>query len=313
MKIHKSHIGFGAVALAAAFLAMFNLSSSEPDFVPPPMVVKNGDPLPFVRSMEGSKPDGDLKAVNDELVVDAELGHMFDYYLNALGEKSLAAIEVEAERELGRKLSPGAAAQAKQLMKRYLDYKRALAEVDKNPAIKGTTADAVRGRLLAMQKVRAQFFSAKENAGLFGFSDAYDMDAVARIEVFEDKKLSDAEKAQKYAAIDAARSPAVREAQDAPMQLARMEEAVKKIRASGGSEQDVYQLRARTISADTAAGLAALDQEEAAWKSKFAAYKAERDKLSALPEANRLAALQQFRQSNFTLEDHRRLAMEEGN
>ncbi len=313
MKIQKLHVGFGAAGLAAVFLTMFHFSSSEPEFVPPPVVVKQGEPIPFAPSMVGTKPDGDLKVVNDELVVDAELGHLFDYYLNALGEKSLAAIEVEAERELSRKLSPAAAAQAKRLMGRYLDYRRALAEVDKIPAIQGTTADAVRGRLLAMQKVRAKFFNAKESEGLFGFSDAYDRDAVARLEIADDKTLSEAEKAKRFAAVDAARPPAVREAQDAPLQLARMEQDAQKIRAAGGSEQDVYQMRAKTFSADAAAGLAALDQEEAQWKTKYAAYKAERAKLQALPEANRLAALQQFQQSNFNLEDNRRLAMEEGN
>ena len=316
MKIQKYHVGFGAAGMAAVFLTIMYFSPKEPELVQPqPTAVasKPGEPAPFVPSMVGTKPDGDLKEANNELIVDAELGHMFDYYLNALGEKNLAAIEVEAERELRRKLSPAAAEQARRLMGRYLDYKRALAEVDKNPAIKGTTAEAVRGRLLAMQKVRAKFFSPKENEGLFGFSDAYDRDAVARLEIADDKTLSEAEKAKRYAAVDAARPPAVREAQDAPLQLVRMEQEAQRIRAAGGSEQDVYQMRAKAVSADVAAGLAELDQQEAQWKAKYAAYKAEQGKLQALPEANRLAALQQFKQSNFNMEDHRRLAMEEGN
>ena len=313
MKILKSHIGFGAVALAAAFLTMYNLSSDAPEVVEPAQVVaKKSEPFSFVRSMEGSEPDGDLKTVNDVLVVDAELGHLFDYYLNALGEKTLPQIEVELERELNRKLSPAAAAQAKLLLGRYLNYKRALVDVGKDPSIKGTTANVVRARLLAMQKVRAQFFSAKENAGLFGFSDAYDLDAVARLEIAEDKTLSEAEKAKRLAAVDAARPPAVREAQEAPLLVVKMEAEAKKIRDAGGSEQDVYQMRAKTVSADVAADLAALDQQEAAWKTKFAAYKAENQRLLGLPEANRQAALQQFKQANFNQEDLRRLAMEEG-
>jgi lipase chaperone LimK len=313
MKIQKIHVVFGAAGLAAVFLTAFAMSPSPAPVAAQPVLANKAEPVPFAPSMAGTKPDGELKTVNDELVVDAELGHLFDYYLNALGEKNLAAIEVEAERELRRKLSPAAAAQAKRLMGRYMDYRRALAEVDKIPAIQGTTADAVRGRLLAMQKVRGKFFNAKESEGLFGFSDAYDRDAVARLEIADDKTLSEAEKAKRYAAVDAARPPAVREAQDAPLQLARMEQEAKRIRDAGGSEQDVYQMRAKTVSADAAAGLAALDQEETAWKAKYAAYKAERAKLQALPEANRIAALQQFQQSNFNREDHRRLAMEEGN
>ncbi len=313
MKIQKLPIAFGVAGLAAVFLTMGYLSPNAAEMVAPaPVLAKPVESVPFAPSMAGTQPDGNLKVVNDELVVDAELGYLFDYYLNALGERSLASIEVELERELQRKLSPAAAAQARRLMGRYLDYKRALAEVDKIPAIQGTTAEAVRGRLTAMQKVRTKFFSAKENAGLFGFSDAYDRDALARLEIADDKTLSEAEKAKRYAAVDAARPAAVREAQEAPLKVVRLEQEAKKIRDAGGSEQDVYQMRAKAVSADVAAGLAALDQEEAAWKAKYAAYKAEQNKLQALPEANRLAALQQFRQSNFNQEDQRRLAMEEG-
>ncbi|MFD2270070.1 hypothetical protein ACFS07_00330 [Undibacterium arcticum] len=45
--------------------------------------------FPFVRSMDGTRPDGDLRlAAGDALVVDARLRRMFDYYLSAVGEKA---------------------------------------------------------------------------------------------------------------------------------------------------------------------------------------------------------------------------------
>lgn len=43
--------------------------------------------------MEGTRPDGNVTvAAGDALVIDVELGHLFDYYLAGLGEKPLAAI-----------------------------------------------------------------------------------------------------------------------------------------------------------------------------------------------------------------------------
>ncbi|UUZ46576.1 hypothetical protein LP420_21845 [Massilia sp. B-10] len=62
-----------------------------PPAAPPPEAVDapKADPFAFVRSMEGTRPDGDVRADPDgELVVDAELGHLFDYYLVGLGEKT---------------------------------------------------------------------------------------------------------------------------------------------------------------------------------------------------------------------------------
>ncbi len=295
--------------LVASFcVVMIMLPSTKENTVPKVAAAPNL--FPFVHSMEGTKPDGDIKvAGGDELVVDAELGRMFDYYLSAMGEKSLAAIQVETERELDRKLKPAAAAQAKRLLGRYLEYKRDLVEVEKNPQIAGGTAAAVKGRLLAMQKVRAKYFSAKESEGLFGFNDAYDLDAVARIEITDNKALTEAQKKEKLAAVDAAMSPALREEREAPLRLVRLEEAAQKIRAQGGTEQDVYRMRASAISPEAAGRLAEVDQEEAAWKARIAAYLAERSKLMSnhQSEAERTSAIQRLRQARFSADEQRRL------
>lgn len=273
---------------------------------------KDANLFSFVRSLEGTRSDGDLKvAADDNLVVDAELGRMFDYYLSALGEKSLDAIRVEAERELDRKLKPNAAKQAKRLLAQYLDYKRALIDVEKDQKLTGTTAAIVKSRLLAMQKVRAQFFTPQEAQALFGFNDAYDMDAVARMEVADDKNLTDAQRKEKLAAIDAAMSPQLREEREAPLRIVKAEEEVKTMRARGASEQDIYQFRATTFSPDAAARLAEVDKEEAQWKERISNYLNERNKIDSdmaqQPENLRLAALQQLRLARFNSEEQSRL------
>jgi lipase chaperone LimK len=310
MKIKKSRFWFGAAALAAAFIVAFAVRPDSPEDVAPKVVASSPNPFPFVRSMDGTKPDGDIKTnPEDKLIVDAELGRMFDYYLSALGEKSLSAIQVEAERELSSRLKPAAAAEAKRLLTNYLNYKRALVEAEKNPQIAGGTAAAVRGRLKAMQKVREKFFTAKESEGLFGFNDTYDTDAVARIEIAEDKTLTEDQKKEKLAAVDAAMSPKLREEHDAPLRLVKLEEEAEKIRAKGGTEQDVYQMRAKTISPEAASRLAIVDQEEAAWKARITTYLAQRAAIlsSNRSEAERAAAIQQLRQANFNENDQGRL------
>ncbi|MBI3231127.1 MAG: lipase chaperone [Burkholderiales bacterium] len=283
---------------------------------PAPVAAPSANPeqnlFPFVRSLEGTRSDGDLKvATDDSLIVDAELGRMFDYYLSAIGEKSLDAIRAEAERELDRKLKPNAAKQAKRLLGQYLDYKRALVDIEKDQKLAGSTAAIVRARLAAMQKVRAQFFTPQEAQGLFGFSDAYDMDAVARLEVADDKTLNDTQKKEKLAAIDAAMSPQLREEREAPLRIVKAEETVKAMRAQGATEQDVYRYRASTFSPEAAARLAEVDKEEAEWKARIAQYLGERKKIQAemaqQPEATREAALQQLRLARFSAEEQSRL------
>jgi len=292
-------MGAGAVAAGLLYAAW---PSAQQVAVTP--AAPASDPYAFVRSMEGTKPDGDIKQSSDgQLVVDAELGHLFDYYLAGMGEKDLAAIRAEIERELDRRLKPGPAAQAKRLLASYLDYKRALVDLELQMEQGADLATAARARLNATQKLRQRFFSSSEINGLFGFSDAYDNDALARLEISQDPKLSVAERAGKLAALDRKLSPAMREEREAPVRVIRTEEAVTKLRAQGASDDEVYRLRAAAFSPEGASRLAELDREEAAWKGRIQAYLAERSNVPAGAEA----LLQQLRNKHFNADEQRRL------
>ena len=294
----------GAGALGAAVLYALLARPDAPP-APVPAATPSSDPFAFVRSMEGTRPDGDIKqSAEGQLVVDAELGHLFDYYLAGLGEKDLNAIRAEIERELDRRLKPLAAGQAKQLLARYLDYKRAL--VGAEQALKDGPADMAgmaRARMAARQKLRSQFFSASESAGLFGFSDAYDLDALTRLEISLDPKLDNAQRAARLSALDAGLSPQLREEREAPARIIKTEETVAQMRARGATDDEVYRLRAAAFSPEGANRLAELDREEAAWKARIQAYLAERAAL----QAQEGPAAQQLRDKHFSADEQRRL------
>ena len=301
MAAQSTKMKLGAGALAAGLLyASFGQRALETA----PAAPAAADPFAFVRSMEGTKPDGDVKLDADgQLVVDAELGHLFDYYLAGLGEKDLGAIRSEIERELERRFKPGPAAQAKRLLASYLAYKGALVGVEQGLKQTGDLAKSARARLTATQALRRNYFSAGEIAGLFGFSDAYDLDALARIEVSQDPRLTPAQRAGKLAVLEQKLSPAMREARDAPTRVVRMEESVQKMRAQGASDDDVYRVRAAAFSTEAASRLADLDRDEAAWKIRIKLYLAERRALPAGAEG----ALQQLRNKYFSVDEQRRL------
>lgn len=294
----------GVGVLLATGLLYATLSRPEVDSAPV-AVRQEADPFAFVRSMEGTVPDGAVKqsADGEQLVVDAELGHLFDYYLAGLGEKDLAAIRSEIERELDRRLKPGPAAQAKRLLASYLDYKRALIGLEQQLPQGGDMAKSARERLAATQMLRARFFTPAEITGLFGFSDAYDLDALARIDIGLDPKLTDVQKTEKLAALDQKLSPAMREEREAPSRVIRVEESVQKMRAEGASDDDVYRVRAAAFSPEGASRLAQLDREEADWKQRMAAYQAARASLQPGAEALH----QQLRSKYFSEEEQRRL------
>lgn len=274
----------------------------------------------FVHSMRGTVPDGDLrKAVAggsqtgpSEKLPYAELKRMFEYYLSAVGEKNVDAIKVEIASELERRLPPSQVAPAKRLLNLYWQFKIGLAELEKKPNLAGPSVQAVRGRFLAMQDLRSQFFSAEESRGMFGFEDDYDMDAVARLEISEDPALNEAQKNERLAALDAGMSPQLREERDAPRVVLKTEELAQSMRAKGASDDDVYRMRAQALNPEAAARLADVDREEADWKNRIASYLSERSKLlqaqADAPPAEREAALAQLQQSRFNPDERPRLA-----
>lgn len=222
----------------------------------------------FVRSMDGTQPDGDLRSDGDALVVDSGLRLLFEYFMAAVGEASLDQIRAEIEREIDRRLKPGPAAEAKRLLGCYFDYKRALVDVEKRIQAQGNSLEDMRARVEAMRQTRARFFSPKEVRGLFGDEDAFNADALARLEILQDQTLSDAQKQQKLAALEAALVPEVREAKEAPLQILKLEAAVSKMREQGASDDEVYRIRAATLSPEAADRLAQLDRERANVTSK---------------------------------------------
>jgi lipase chaperone LimK len=254
--------------------------------------------------MEGTVPDGDIRQTEaGQLQVDAELGHLFDYYLAGLGERDLEAIRQQIERELERRLEPEAAAQAKRLLARYLDYKRALVGLEAGLQSNAGLLEAARARLQAQQQLRLGYFSAGEIAGLFGMSDAYDSDALARIEISQDPALTQQQRSDKLATLDQKLSPAMREERDAPTRVVRTEQSVQQLRAQGAGDDEVYRLRAAAFSPEAANRLAALDLEEAAWKTRIKVYLEQRALLAGQTEA----VLGQLRDQHFSGAEQRRL------
>ncbi|MBR7791628.1 lipase chaperone [Undibacterium sp. FT147W] len=276
----------------------------------------------FVRSMEGTSVDGQATQADDgNLVVNAELRLMFDYYLAATGEKSIPDIKREIENVLDQKLKPHAAAQAKELLTRYLGYKQALLDLEKNSGASATSHTnnmsndmiaAMQKRWQSMQKLRLQFFSAKDNQALFGFDDAYDMDALARLEISQNPAYSDQQKQEKLQALDATMSQELREAKSAPYQIIRLEEQAQQLRSSGASEDDIYRMRAAAVSPEAANRLADLDREEAKWKTRIASYLEQRRQLLSRDDnkntTEKNTALQQLRDRYFNIQEQNRLA-----
>lgn len=312
---------YAVLAVAAGVGAGVLLWPSPPAASAVPAAAPNY--FAFVPSMLGTRPDGAARVdASNLLIVNAELAYLFDYYLAGLGERPLEAIRAEILRELARRLPPAANAEAQRLLDAYLAYKRALADVEHglqqapaSPAAVTASADAndatrraaqrARQRLTAMQQLRHNYFSEQEIAGLFSASDAYDLDAIARLELAAENTLSADQRQRQLSALDARLPVEARAERDAPAAVIRLEDTVAKARAQGADDNDIYRLRAATLSSSAADRLAEVDREQADWQRRISTYQTQRQQL--LQSASSQAALQQLRDAGFTPAEQKRL------
>ena len=304
-------ITWAAGAVAAAALVVIGLQGLP---APAPHAA---DPAPAAgarpqaaTSLAGTTPDGAASAAADQsLVLDPALIRLFDYWLTTVGERPLAAIRSDVERDLDTRLAPRAARQAKDLFGRYLEFKTALKD-QRPPKPAARSVDTLRAGLRTMLALRATYFTDAESQALFGPQDAEAQAALARMAIEQDPSIDEAQRRERLAAWDARLPADARAQREAPLLVTHLEDAAQKIRAQGGSEDDVYRMRAAATSQEAANRLADLDRDEAAWKARIASYQAQRGTALAAPgsDADRAAAMSELRNRLFTPEEQRRLA-----
>lgn len=300
-----------AVALVA--IGLVGLPASAPAAASAPAPAAHDAPL-ATTSLAGTTPDGAASATaGDALVLDPALIRLFDYWLTTVGERPLATIRAQVEHDLDGRLGPRAAQQAKDVFARYLQFKEALkTQRPAKPAGRGV--DILREGLRMMQALRATCFTDAESQALFGPQDVEASAALARMAIEQDPSLDATQRQQRLAALDAQLPASVRAEREAPLAVVHLEEAAQRIRASGGSEDDVYRMRAAATSPEAANRLADVDREEAAWKARVATYQAQRNALLSSPggEAEHATAMGELRDRLFTPQEQRRLAAYEG-
>jgi lipase chaperone LimK len=318
MRLRPAHAGLGLITLAVvAGLVWWQRDDAEQPLTAassaPP-----GRPAPFARSLQDTLPDGDLQALQTSggaaggsSLAYGELRRLFDYYLSTVGEQSVEAITAHINGELQRRLPPPQAQKAQRLLGLYIAFKRELLDLETKPELAGNAVAAIRRRMLAVQDLRGRYFSADEVEGMFGFEDAYDLDAVARLEISQDPTFSAQHKQQRLAALDAAMPETLRKERDASNVVVRIEQQAQALRAQGASEDDIYRMRARELDPQAAARLADVDREEAAWKGRIARYLDERARVlkaqANASESERQASVAQLRQSLFSEAERPRL------
>jgi|GEM_PF-1314366 len=264
------------------------------------------DPGPLPRALAGARPDIQLRTdANGNLIIDPQIKILFEFFLAGIADEPLETVLARIQHALAEQLHGAALAQARDLLRRYVDYKIAIADLEAEtpPGTVGgnLTVTALSERLQRLQDLRSSHFNREENQAFFELDQVQDDYMLRHLAITQNGSLSEQERQQALRELDQQLPAPVREVRERVTRHGELYATTESMRNAGASEEEIYRVRAQAFGREGAENLAKLDQERAAWQQRLNDYIRERDTInqSGLSPEDRATALGELIESRF--------------
>ncbi|AWV03544.1 lipase secretion chaperone [Burkholderia sp. JP2-270] len=226
----------------------------------------------------------------------------FDYCLTAQSDLSAVALDALVVREIAAQLDATAAqADALDVWRRYRAYLDALAKLRDAGAVDKSDLGALQLALDQRASIAYRtlgdwsqpFFGAEQ------WRQRYDL---ARLKVAQDRTLTDAQKAERLAALEQQMPADERAAQQRVDRQRAAIDQIAQLQKSGATPDAMRAQLTQTLGPEAAARVAQMQQDDASWQSRYADYAAQRAQIESagLSPKNRDAQIAALQQRVFT-------------
>ncbi|NMT62465.1 lipase [Marinobacter orientalis] len=226
-----------------------------------------------------SLPDGWARTDSGgSLVATPQLRQLFEYYLAALGEETLAQLVARIEQALGRLAEP-ARSEALAILGDYLDYKLALGDLEASHGNSATLdADEMQRKMAEIRALRRNWMDAQTADAFFATDEALDRFQIEQLRIRTASSLSGEERKQALARAEQALPAPVRQARQDTRKFVDYQRA----RAEFADDpESLHAWREERFGDEAARQLEQVEAGQRAWDNKWQAYSNE---LSALEE-----------------------------
>lgn len=265
------------------------------------------------QSLAGTEASCALEAdAAGHLQITIELRHCFDYFLAAVGEESTDNLIARIRAQLRNRLREPALGEAEGVLAGYLAYLRGVADIEQRlvaPEPGRMDLERIRQQREQVLALRAQHLAPEVITAFFGDDDAYDLYALARLEVMQNKALSPQDRAQQLAELEQQLPEDIKASLRTANQYLDLRTLTDDWRQRAGSADELRQIRTSLVGEEATARLEALDQENAAWDGRMSVWYAQRDavlKNTGLSPEDRERQLADLRKSRFSSDAERR-------
>jgi lipase chaperone LimK len=238
---------------------------------------------PTPKSLEGIDLNIELPLDSDgNLIVGMELRDLFELYLSAMGEEQLDDILLRTQNALAQQLKAPALEQGYDALKRFIDYKVELANLEKQPLDSNLSElENIRQQKEILAAIQQEYFSPAENDALFAAETEYDAFMLEHLTIQKNENLTATEKQQQIEALEASLPEEVRIGRENAMAPAKVYQQAQAMKAAGQTESDIYQMRAESLGEEAASALAQLDQQRNQWQQRLDVFNSEYQSISA--------------------------------
>jgi len=235
-------------------------------------------------SIKGTQIDGAYPVDSDgHLIMSDRIRHRFEYFLSTMGEFTLDEIIALIEEDIRFNLQQPAQQEALTLLKNYIDYKRALIEVEQAVGAPQSyeiqDIESMRQRLLAMQSIRREHLSDEAIHAFFGFDESYDAYMLSRLEIINNNQLTEKEKQQQIESLQNSLPQEVRELHKDTQHISRVYQETEELRAQGASDDEIFQHNSQEFGQEAAIRLQQVEQTRAQFTRKVDAYLQQRQRI----------------------------------
>lgn len=262
-------------------------------------------------SLDGSSPPALPTDGHGHLARTRAVRDFFDYFLTTQNEISTATLDALVRRQIAAQLDGTPAAdEAVTVWQRYNAYLTALAQLPENSATQSQSQSQSGAKLdfdalqlsLDQRDALSVRLMGEWNEPFFGAESLQQHTDVARLRIASDSSLSDAQKAARLAALDAALPPETRAAHERARQQQAALDAISQAQKQGGSLDTMRAQITQTLGPEAAQRVVQMQQADDAWQARYADYSSQRAQIDKqdLPPQQREAQIAQLRQQFFS-------------
>lgn len=262
---------------------------------------------PNVPSLSGTSHETNLLTdINGHLRIDESIKELFEFYLSSIGEEPLDHVLMRIQSELDSQLDPPALDQALDLLKRYVDYKIELVTIEQerpaNDASNGLNLENIKYQKSQLNALRNHYFDQTEYQQFFEQEEVYDEFMIKHLEIANDDTLDEDTKRQNIEYLEQSLPDEIRTTRHKVSLHGELYERTKKMKQVGSSEEEIFQLRAKSLGEEAANSLAELDKQRALWKQRLTDYTQQRNTImaSGLSQQDQLKAINDLINANFS-------------